>query len=238
MSRDRKKRINSNKDLIAVLFIFAVMILVAIGLTMCGRDEIEVGRFKNGSNYEEKEKDNSGEIVVMTAAGVAAVIVICFAIKKAKDNERRKKAIREHNERIEEQKRIEEARERVRQARLQEMIDAGVRQLTDKNSRRNTVMRDGSTQRRRWDDGFDSYDMNDKRLDSYYRNKYDDLLDDDLYDGLYDELDDETQQNDETTGLLGMLKAGIANLSTYWWIVVAVVAFAIIGGVIIMIFVL
>ena len=193
MSKKNKKKNSTNKDLIAVLFIFAVMILAAVGMTMCGRNEIEMSEFNNGADNEKKEEDNSGEIVVMTAVGVAAVIVICFAVKKAKDTERRNKAIREHNERLEEQKRIEEARERVRQARLQEMIDA--------------------------------YDVNDKRLDSYYRNKYDDL-----YEGLYN---DELPEDDGPQSLMEKIRDMFANLGTYWWIILGIVVIAIIGGVII-----
>lgn len=232
MSRNSKKQNNANKDIIAVLFIFAVMILAAIGLTMCGRDEIDINIEKNGTEYEKKEEDNSGQIVIMTAAGVAVVIVICFAVKKAKDAERRNRAIREHNERMEEKRRIEEARERVRQARLQEMIDAGIRQLTENDKKRNRVIRRGSATDRKWDDEFDSYDLNDKRLNSYYRDKFDD---DDLYEGLYD---DEVDVDDEPETLIEKIKCWISNLGSYWWIIIGVVSIAVVGGIVIMIFAL
>ncbi len=229
----KKKTNKNNKDIIAVLFIFAVMILAAVGMTMCGRDEVEIGDKKANSSYEKKEEDNSGEIVVMTTVGVAVVIVICFAVKKARENERRNKAIREHNERMEQQQRIEEARERVRQARLQEMIDAGVKQLTERENARGRYKRTNQTGARRWDDGFDTLDMNDKRLDTYYRTRRDDLWDDDLLDEDVEDIEDEMPDT-----FWGKVKYTVANLSTYWWIVIGVGAVAIIGGAIIAMFVL
>lgn len=229
----KKVKNNNNKDAIVVLFIFAVMILAAVGMTMCGRDKVEIGEKKANTSYEKKEEDHSGEIVVMTTVGVAVVIVICFAVKKAKETERRNKLLREYNERMAQQQRVEEARERVRQARLQEMIDAGIQQLTERDKKRGRGTRYTNSSNRRWDDGFDTMDIKDKRLDSYYRNKYDDLLDDDLWDDP-----EELPEEEIPTGFFEKIKYAIANLSAYWWIVIGVGAVAIIGGAIIAMFVL
>lgn len=233
MSKKTKKKNNNNKDVIVVLFIFAIMILAAVGMTMCGRDKVEIGEKKANTSYEKKEEDNSGEIVVMTTVGVAVVIVICFVVKKAKETERRNKLLREYNERMEQQQRVEEARERVRQARLQEMIDAGIQQLTERDKKRGRGTRYTTSSNRRWDDGFDTMDIKDKRLDLYYRNKYDDLLDDDLWDDT-----EEIPEEEIPTGFFEKIKYAIASLSAYWWIVIGVGAVAIIGGAIIAMFVL
>ena len=236
MSKKNKNKHSGTKDLLVVLFVFAVIILVAVGTTTCGRDKIEIGGEKEAATYEEHEKDNSRKIVVMTLTSVAVVIVICYVVKKSKDMERRREAMRIHNQRLEEQRRLEEAKERIRQARLQEMIDAGVEQLAEKRGRRNIASRGGTVSKSLWDEDFDTADINDKRLDEYYRNKYedDDMLDDLLYDDMYDE----EEYDDEPQTFLEKVIETLQSIDTYWWIVIGVFLLAIVGGVIIALFVL
>ncbi len=228
MNKKVKKKNKNNKDIIVVLFVFAVLILGAMGITMCGRDEIEIGGKEANSTSQENETDGKEEIVLMATVGVAVAIVVCFVIKKTNETKKRNEAIRLHNQRLEDERRLAEAKERVRQARLQEMIDAGINQLTEKRGGRYRNAGSRDTSRRRWDDEFDSYDINDKRLNSYYRDKYDDLLDD------YDDLLDEEYENDDIPDtLLGRIKYKLDELNAYWWVIGLVLVVAVVGGLII-----
>lgn len=234
MSKKNKKKNEKNKDILVVLFVFAVIILSAVAMTMCGRDEIEIGSKQTNTKNEDKEQDSRDEIVIMATVGVAVVIVVCFAVKKANDTKKRNEAIRLHNQRLEDERRLAEAKERVRQARLQEMIDAGISQLTEKRGRRDYSSRSVRNSYRDMDNGFDSFDINDKRLSSYYRDKYDDLLDDyddDLFDSDYD--DEELPDT-----FFGRLKYRLDEFNSYWWVIAAVLAIALIGGLFIAFYVL
>ena len=225
----KKKDKGENKDVIVVLFVFAILILIAFSVTLCGQDDIDMNMEKQGSNYENNSDDSGKEVAVITAVGVSACIVVCFIVKKTREAKRRQEMLREYHKKQEEQKRIEEARERVKQARRQEMIEAGIRQLTERNGRGRHYVKNSLVGQRTKED-FDTYDLDDSRLEKYYRNKendlYDDLSDDDF-------LDYNEQDMPETIG--EKIKDWFTN---YWWIVAGIVCATAVGGIVIAYFVL
>ena len=235
MSKKVKKSNRNNRDIIVVLFVFAVLILAAAAMTMCGRDDVSIGSKEASRSTGSDDTAGKEEIVIIATVGVAVVIAVCFTIKKVNETKRRNEAIRLHNQRLEDERRLAEAKERVRQARLQEMIDAGINQLTEKRSGRgrgagNTNTRTTDYRHRKWDDDFDSYDVNDRRLDAYYRNKYDD---DELYGDDDDLYDDEYEMEEVPDTLIGKIRYKLDEINSYWWIIAIVLVVAVIGGVII-----
>ncbi len=225
MSKKAKKTQNKkNKDAIEVLVIFAVLVLVVITMTLCGRGDYEIDDMKKNTKQEQRREDTGGEMAIMATAGVAVVIIVCFVVKKSNDARKRREAIKLHNQRLEDERRLAEAKERVRQARLQEMIDAGINQLTDKRGRTNRYARGRDEDYRLRDNEFDSFDINDNRLESYYRNRQMSGLYDD-----YDELSDEDYDEMPDT-FLGKVKYRLEQINSYWWVLAIVAAVAVIGG--------
>lgn len=220
MSKKKRKNQN-NKDVIVVLFILALIILSAVGVTMCSSRDYDFGKVSGNSRTEEQHKDNSGEIAILTATGVAVIIVICFAVKKANDAKKRNEALKKYKEHLDEQKRLEEARERVRQARLQEMIDAGINELTNKGKKRNTINR--TERSSRWDDDYKMYDLDDEYVEEVFSRSHSNTNYDDLY-----YYEDELRESEKEENFL----------QKYWRIILGVTVAAVLGGVIIIMFVL
>ncbi len=207
MSKKSKKK--KTRDLLEVLFVFAVIILVAVAATTIGRDLVEIGSKSASTASKKNDTDNREEVVVIALTGVAVCVVICYAIKKSKEIKRRNEAIRIHNERLEERRRIEEAKERVRQAKMQGMVDAGKDRLTSKSSGRQYTS--GVKEIPKWnrDDDLLAYDEENGKSRRYYDEDYDDIPDDDL-------LDDELLEDYEENDFLSKLKSN-------WWIILSIV---------------
>ena len=83
-SKKRKKRKNrKNNDVLAVLFIFSLIILFGIVISLFHDTKININLMKNATTATQKEKIEGTSIIVATGA-VAVVIVGVFVVVKIK----------------------------------------------------------------------------------------------------------------------------------------------------------
>lgn len=160
-SKKRKKRKNrKNNDVLAVLFIFSLIILFGIVISLFHDTKININLMKNATTATQKEKIEGTSIIVATGA-VAVVIAGVFVVVKIKYARKRKKYIEEKMNRRRE---LEEARKRIEQARYDDILSAGNAVLKSR--------RDINSSINRFESGIHhKYDLNNIEDDMYDKKK-------------------------------------------------------------------
>ncbi len=164
------KQKQKNKDTLTLLFVLAIIILVGVAVAWTQRSPEKTNIVSTSSPKNEKDdKVNESRIIIFVTAAVAVGVVCVYTARKVKN---RKKLEAIEVEKEEQRKRIEEAKERVAKARMQEFLDVA---QTELHNKRNTGGR--SNIKHKYDysdyDKFDSDNVNSRRK-NYELDEFDD----------------------------------------------------------------
>lgn len=127
-SKKNKHRKNSNSDIIAILFIFAIIILFGIGVSVFKSSNTYKG-IGRGSTSSRQEKIEEGTEIIIAAGAVSVVIAgiyIGFKISKAK---KRKRIL---EEKLNRKRELEEARKKVERSKYEDILAAGKSVINDR----------------------------------------------------------------------------------------------------------
>ncbi len=121
-----------NKDALTLLFVLAIVILVGVAVAWTQKSPEKTNIVTTSSSTtREDDKANESRIIILITA-IAAVGVVCiYTVRKVKTRKKRE-AIEQEKE--EQRQRIEEAKERVARARMQEFLDVAQTELHNKRS--------------------------------------------------------------------------------------------------------
>lgn len=136
LKEKKKKKIDT--DVLVVLGVLGSIILLAV--IMAFFQSQDAGKTMSGTlSGSGSAKENSATLkVVLTCTFFAAFFVCLFVIKMIRDKNRKKRQV--ELEKLEKQQRLEEARERVRRAKMDELLMSG-NSVLEKRRREEELLR-------------------------------------------------------------------------------------------------
>lgn len=129
---NKRKKKRKNTDIIFVVFIFALIILMAVFFAWIQSGKNFQSISKNGNKGGFKDI-TSNEAVVISMGILATIGVIVFTVSRIKSNIKKKRIIEEKMRKLQE---IAEARERVNNAKYEDILSAGRDALKERRNLR------------------------------------------------------------------------------------------------------
>jgi len=154
-----------NKDTLTLLVILASIIVIGAGLAFFQRGDNLKEFSINGEQKKEKEQDDISKTVVYVSIAASVIVIAIYTVKKIHEKKKRE----EERRIIENKKReLEEARERVERARMEEFAKVSANEISRKRSENIEIDR-GSTIKHKFDysslSGLDDDDDEDDRFE-------------------------------------------------------------------------
>ena len=172
-NNNKKKKISS--DAIALLVILAVIIIATVLMAFLSSGN-NVSKLNGMGGGSRQKKDGSVPFEMVLVCGFVAVfIIVLLVIKKVRDTKRKAKLKAEQMEKARRMKELEDAKARVRRAKMNEFLMAGENEL-EKRKKEEALLRNRRNQKERGNlqdlDRYSRRDLNDFRdelpeLDSY-----------------------------------------------------------------------
>ena len=136
-----------NKDTLTLLVILASIIVMGAGLAFFQRGENLTDFSINGEEKKHKEEDDISKTVAYVSIAASVIVIAIYIVKKI--HEKKKK---DEERRVFENKKreLEEARERVERARMEEFVKVSANEISRKRSESIEIDR-GSTIKHKFD---------------------------------------------------------------------------------------
>lgn len=163
--KNKKKKKGSN-DAIVLLVILAVVIIATVLMAFFGSGN-NVSKLNGMGRGTRQKKDGSISIEVVLVCGFVVVFIITLlVIKKLRDRKRKAKLRAEQQEKARRMEEIENAKARVRRAKMNEFLMAGENEI-EKRKRDEALLRNRRNQKERESlqniDKYSRRDLNDFR---------------------------------------------------------------------------
>ena len=144
--RKKKKRKKMDGDTLAILTVLAVVIVMAVLFAFLndGNTSFEVSG-KTGRKYQPKQ-GSSSLVILVTCASLSVFVIVLFIIRKIRDRRRKAKIRAEQREKARRMKELENARNRVKMAKMDEFIMAGQSEL-EKRKKEEALLRNSKNRR-------------------------------------------------------------------------------------------
>lgn len=162
MSDKKKKKKKIDNDTLMVLAILGSIIVFAVVCSLLNSGGY-TPKLEGNLGSEYKAKDRSSSVVIVVACTcVSLFFVILFFVKKIRDAKRKARQRQKELEKIKKLKEIEAARERVKQAKMSEFLNAGQKELETRKREESRLKRSINTETKegRFSDGYVRRDLN------------------------------------------------------------------------------
>lgn len=166
---NKKKKKKLNSDTIAVLFIFAVIVLVGILLSWLQRDGSRMN-LSHATTTVSKAQSTNNDVVIITVGVIAVIIVAIFVFIKI-SSVRKKRRILEAK--LKKQRVLEEARKRVEAAKYGDILAAGSNAIKERKRAEEVLENQSKSIKHKYD--LNKIDeLNDEYLDEIKHSHYGD----------------------------------------------------------------